>query len=105
MNSVELGEQLLVLLGAMHEAQDKQRWRRMPVLHRRIMQVFETYRVIEPSPAALDEMKRTLHTGFRNIIQRRQQRAALLEARMASHRGNKEGMLAYSMIDLVSEHL
>lgn len=104
MNSEELRGQLLGLLQAMHEALDKQRWRRLPALHRRIMQVFEVYRRVEASPAALDEMKQTLRSGFRSIIERRQQRAALLEARMASHRGNQEGMLAYSMIGLVSEH-
>ncbi|WP_435954660.1 flagellar protein FliT [Dryocola sp. BD626] len=103
MSSDELRQQLLGLLDAMNEALDKQRWRKMPALHQRLMQVFAQYRAQETSQAALDEMKQTLHNGFQQILERRRQRAALLQNRMASHRDRSEGMLAYSMVNLVSE--
>ena len=99
----QLRSEILSLLCAMNEALDKQRWRRMPGLHQRLMTLFAEYSASERSAAALEELKLILRQGFQSIIERRTQRAALLEARMASHRSKKEGMLAYSMVGLVSE--
>lgn len=103
MSSDELRAQILALLDAMKEALDKQRWRKMPALHRRLMQVFEDYRAVETSRAALDDLKQILRNEYLQIIERRRARAAVLHARMENHRDKKEGMLAYSMVSLVSE--
>lgn len=103
MSNDEQRKQLLSLLNAMNEALDKQRWRRLPALHQRLMQVFEEYRTQETSSSALDEMKQILRNGMQQIVKRRTLRASVLEKRMANHLEQKEGILAYSMVNLVSE--
>lgn len=91
------------LLAAMHEALDKQRWRRLPALHQRLMATYGDYVAANPSAAALARVKTTLRAGLGEIIARREARAAQLKARMENHRQQRDGMLAYSMVNLVSE--
>lgn len=98
-----LRSQIFDLLAEMNEALDEQRWRKLPALHQRLMVIFEQYRSQETSDAALHELKETLRNRFQQLIQRRQHRLAVLQSLMESHREKKEGMLAYSMISLVSE--
>lgn len=95
--------QLFVLIDAMNEALDKQRWRRLPGLHQQLMRQFRQYEAQETSPEELRRVKEALRTAFAALIERRSQRAALLKARMDKHQQHQEGVLAYSMIHLISE--
>lgn len=54
-------------------------------------------------PPRLREVKDILHAAFEVLIARRTQRAEELKARMDQHQQNQEGMLAYSMVNLISE--
>lgn len=103
MTSDALRHQIESLLDAMNENLDKQRWRRLPALHQRLMMLFAQYRDAAPSPDELADLKGRLRDGFAQIIVRRQARAGLLEARMEKHRQQQEGRLAYSMVNLVAE--
>ncbi|MFP2504090.1 flagellar protein FliT [Buttiauxella gaviniae] len=104
METEVLRSQILELLAAMNKALDEQRWRKLPALHQRLMVVFEQYRAQETSETMLCELKETLRNGFQQIIERRQHRLEVLQSLMENHREKKEGMLAYSMVSLVSEH-
>lgn len=98
-----LRQQIESLLAAMNDSLDKQRWRRLPALHRRLMMLFAQYRDAAPSPDELADLKARLRDGFAQIIARRQARAGQLQARMEKHRQQQEGRLAYSMVNLVAE--
>lgn len=67
------------------------------------MRVFHDYAAWETDATALREVKDTLHAAFEALIARRTQRAEELKARMDQHQQNQEGMLAYSMVNLISE--
>lgn len=99
-----LESEMVKLLGCMHDALDKQRWRRMPALHQRLMLLFTRYCEAGPDAAALSALKATLHKGYSEIVARRQARMALLQAQMETHRQTRDGMLAYSMVSLFSEN-
>ena len=88
-------QQLYALVKEMNEALDRKRWRRLPGLHQQVMRVFHDY--------AAWETDATLHAAFEVLIARRTQRAEELKARMDQHQQNQEGMLAYSMVNLISE--
>lgn len=103
MSQDALRQQIESLLAAMNESLDKQRWRRLPALHRRLMMLFEQYAAEPVSPAELAALKTRLREGFAQMIARRQARAGQLEARMEKHRRQQEGRLAYSMVKLVAE--
>lgn len=103
MSSEALRSQLLALIDEMNAALDKQRWRRMPGLHQQVMAVFAEYEAQEGSALQLQQTKKMLHDAFASLIARRESRAALLKERMAEHQTNKEGMLAYSMVNLFTE--
>lgn len=64
---------------------------------------FHDYAAQETDATALREVKDTLHAAFEVLIARRTQRAEELKARMDQHQQNQEGMLAYSMVNLISE--
>ncbi|EKV7166115.1 flagellar protein FliT, partial [Citrobacter freundii] len=53
--------------------------------------------------SALRKVKDNMLSAFEALIARRTQRAEELKARMDKHQQNQEGMLAYSMINLMSE--
>ncbi|WP_312816166.1 flagellar protein FliT [Atlantibacter subterraneus] len=101
--AAQLKTQLLETLQQMHQTLDQQRWRRMPALRQQVMTLFERYCLLETQAAELAETKRLLRDGFGQLLARRQQRAAELEKKMAQHRENKEGVLAYSMMALLTE--
>lgn len=103
MTSNALRQQIESLLAAMNESLDKQRWRRLPALRQRLMMLFAQYRDAAPSPDELAQVKARLRDGFAQMIARREARAAQLAARMEKHRQQKEGRLAYSMVNLVAE--
>lgn len=96
-------QQLYALVKEMNEALDRKRWRRLPGLHQQVMRVFHDYAAWETDATALREVKDTLHAAFEALIARRTQRAEELKARMDQHQQNQEGMLAYSMVNLISE--
>ncbi|MBJ9569022.1 flagellar protein FliT [Citrobacter braakii] len=96
-------QQLYALVKEMNEALDRKRWRRLPGLHQQVMRVFYDYAAWETDATALREVKDTLHAAFEVLIARRTQRAEELKARMDQHQQNQEGMLAYSMVNLISE--
>lgn len=98
-----LSAQLLHTLQQMHGALDQKRWRRMPALRQQLMTLFDEYRQQETNAAELEKMKRQLRDGLAQLIARREQRAAELEKKMEQHRENKEGVLAYSMMALLTE--
>lgn len=103
MESETLRRQMLALIDAMNEALDKHRWRRMPGLHQQLMKCFKEYEAVETSADALREMKAQLHTAYAHLIDRQNQRAEILKVRMDNLQRNKEGVLAYSMVNLFSE--
>ncbi|MBJ9240985.1 MULTISPECIES: flagellar protein FliT [Citrobacter] len=96
-------QQLYALVKEMNDALDRKRWRRLPGLHQQVMRVFHDYAAWETDATALREVKDTLHAAFEALIARRTQRAEELKARMDQHQQNQEGMLAYSMVNLISE--
>ena len=96
-------QQLYALVKEMNEALDRRRWRRLPGLHQQVMRVFHDYAAWETDAGALREVKSKMHAAFEALITRRTQRAEELKARMDQHQQNQEGMLAYSMVNLISE--
>ncbi|EEX6468043.1 MULTISPECIES: flagellar protein FliT [Enterobacteriaceae] len=72
---------LFALVEAMNEALDKQRWRRLPALHQQLIRQFHDYAAAETDAAQLDAVK----------------------ARMEQHQRHQEGVLAYSIVNLLSE--
>lgn len=96
-------QQLYVLVAAMNEALDQKRWRRLPGLHQQVMRDFHAYAAWETDAEALREVKSRLLIAFEALIERRTQRAEELKACMEKHQQNQEGMLAYSMVNLISE--
>ncbi|CBG87106.1 flagellar chaperone protein [Citrobacter rodentium] len=95
--------QLFALIDAMNEALDKQRWRRLPALRQQLMRQFAQYQAQESSETELRAVKERLRAAFADLIERRSERAALLKARMDKHQQLQEGVLAYSMMTLISE--
>lgn len=91
------------LLEAMNDALDKQRWRRMPALHTRLMTLFNAWCASQPPEEELEALKARLRQAYSEIIARRKERAALLQARMKKHRQQREGVLAYSLVNILSE--
>ncbi|EFA5359203.1 flagellar protein FliT [Escherichia coli] len=87
--------QLFALVEAMNEALDKQRWRRLPALHQQLMRQFHDYAAAETDVAQF--------CAFNALIKRREQRAEVLKARMEQHQRHQEGVLAYSIVNLLSE--
>ncbi len=87
----------------MNEALDKQRWRRLPALHQQLMRQFHDYAAAETDAQQLRAVKTQLHAAFRALIDRREQRVAVLKARMELHQQHQEGVLAYSIVHLLSE--
>ncbi|BED00609.1 flagellar protein FliT [Escherichia coli] len=73
--------QLFALVEAMNEALDKQRWRRLPALHQQLIRQFHDYAAAETDAAQLCAVK----------------------ARMEQHQRHQEGVLAYSIVNLLSE--
>ena len=51
----------------------------------------------------LDAVKARLYDAFNALIKRREQRAEVLKARMEQHQRHQEGVLAYSIVNLLSE--
>ncbi|MGI3450207.1 flagellar protein FliT [Citrobacter freundii] len=96
-------QQLYALVKEMNDALDNKRWRRLPGLHQQVMRVFHDYAAWETDAEALREVKSKMHAAFEALIARRTQRAEELKARMDQHQQNQEGMLAYSMVNLISE--
>ena len=94
---------LFALIDAMNEALDKQRWRRLPALHQQLMRQFHDYAAAETDAAQLDTVKAQLYGAFNTLIKRREQRAEVLKARMEQHQRHQEGVLAYSIVNLLSE--
>ncbi len=103
METQTVNKQVAELLEAMNEALDKQRWRRMPALHTRLMTLFNAYCATHPPENELETLKAQLRQAYGDIITRRTERAALLQARMEKHRQQREGVLAYSLMNVVSE--
>lgn len=103
MDREALRREMYTLLDEMNEALDKQRWRRLPALHQRIMMLFNQYVQLTPPEAELTDIKSRLREGFEGLIERRRLRAGVLQQRMEKLRNGKEGMLAYSLINLLSE--
>lgn len=103
MDSQSQQQQLFALIDAMNDALDKQRWRRLPSLHQKLMRLFREYEAAETSATELRAVKDRLRLAFAALIERREQRAELLKARMDKHQQQQEGVLAYSMINLISE--
>lgn len=95
--------QLFALIEAMNEALDKQRWRRLPALRQQLMRQFHDYAAAETDVRQLRAAKTQLHTAFSALIARREQRVEVLKARMELHQQRQEGVLAYSMVNLLSE--
>lgn len=93
---------LFALVEAMNEALDKQRWRR-PALHQQLIRQFHDYAAAETDAAQLDAVKARLYDAFNALIKRREQRAEVLKARMEQHQRHQEGVLAYSIVNLLSE--
>lgn len=96
-------QQLYALVQEMNDALDNKRWRRLPGLHQQVMRVFHDYAAWETDAGALREVKSKMHAAFEALITRRTQRAEELKARMDQHQQNQEGMLAYSIVNLISE--
>lgn len=103
METQTVNAQMDALLNAMHEALNKQRWRRMPALHTRLMVLFNAYCASQPREEELTALKARLRQAYSEIIARRTERAALLKARMEKHRQQREGALAYSLVNILSE--
>ncbi|WP_330983777.1 MULTISPECIES: flagellar protein FliT [Enterobacterales] len=103
MNRESSQQQLFALIDAMNDSLDKQRWRRLPALHQQLMRLFHEYEAAETSVDELHRVKKKLHAAFAALIERRTQRAELLKARMDKHQQHQEGVLAYSMVNLISE--
>lgn len=76
---------------------------RVPSLHQQVMRVFHEYEAWETDVSALRKVKDNMLSAFEALIARRTQRAEELKARMDKHQQNQEGMLAYSMVNLISE--
>lgn len=53
--------------------------------------------------AQLCAVKAQLYGAFNALIKRREQRAEVLKARMEQHQRHQEGVLAYSIVNLLSE--
>ncbi|MCR4456412.1 flagellar protein FliT [Pseudescherichia sp. L3] len=98
-----MNKQIDELLSAMDEALNKQRWRRMPALHTRLMTLFNAYCESQPPQDELEALKARLRQAYGDIIARRTERVALLQTRMEKHRQQREGVLAYSLMNTVSE--
>ena len=96
-------QQLYALVKEMNDALDQKRWRRLPSLHQQVMRVFNEYETWETDGSALRNVKDNMLSAFEALIARRTQRAEELKARMDKHQQNQEGMLAYSMVNLISE--
>lgn len=103
METQTVNKQISELLEAMNEALDKQRWRRMPALHTRLMTLFNAWCASQPPQDELEALKARLRQAYDEIIARRSERAALLQARMEKHRQQREGVLAYSLVNILSE--
>ncbi|MFX4183224.1 flagellar protein FliT, partial [Escherichia coli] len=82
---------------------DKQRWRRLPALHQQLIRQFHDYAAAETDAAQLDAVKARLYDAFNALIKRREQRTEVLKARMEQHQRHQEGVLAYSIVNLLSE--
>ena len=95
--------QLFALVEAMNDALDKQRWRRLPALYQQLMRQFHDYAAAETDAAQLDAVKAQLYGAFNALIKLREQRAEVLKARMEQHQRHQEGVLAYSIVNLLSE--
>ena len=95
--------QLFALVEAMNDALDKQRWRRLPALHQQLRRQFQDYAAAETAVRQLGAAKTQLHTAFSALMARREQRVEVLKARMELHQQRQEGVLAYSMVNLLSE--
>ncbi|EPG5469049.1 flagellar protein FliT [Escherichia coli] len=95
--------QLFALVEAMNDVLDKQRWRRLPALYQQLMRQFHDYAAAETDAAQLDAVKAQLYGAFNALIKRREQRAEVLKARMEQHQRHQEGVLAYSIVNLLSE--
>lgn len=85
------------------KALDKQRWRRLPALHQQLMRQFHDYAAAETDAAQFCAVKAHLYGAFNALIKRREQRAEVLKARMEQHQRHQEGVLAYSIVNLLSE--
>ncbi|HBH9263436.1 TPA: flagellar protein FliT, partial [Escherichia coli] len=81
----------------------KQRWRRLPALHQQVMRQFHDYATAETDATQLCAVKAQLCAAFNALIKRREQRAEVLKARMEQHQRHQEGVLAYSIVNLLSE--
>lgn len=103
MSDEPLRNQLFALIDAMHQALDQHRWRKMPGLHQQLMATFDRYQAQETSALALAQTKQALKSAYSAILARREQRADELKARMDKLQRDKEGVLAYSMVNLFSE--
>lgn len=103
MESQHSQKALYALVDAMNTALDEERWRRLPALHQQLMREFRAYEAAEVSSDELLATKATLHKAFAALIERRTQRADALKASMDNHQKNQEGVLAYSMINTISE--
>ena len=96
-------QQLFALIDAMHRSLDEQRWRRMPALHQQLMRLFEEYAATETSASELQAVKAQLHAAYTVLIERQTRRAEEQKARMENHQQHQEGVLAYSMVNFISE--
>ena len=57
----------------------------------------------QPPEEELTVLKARLRQAYGEIIARRTERAAQLKARMEKHRQQREGALAYSLVNILSE--
>lgn len=103
MESKSRQQSLFSLVDAMNSALDEHRWRRLPALHQQLMREFHAYEAQEPPAEELRETKAMLHAAFAALIERRTQRADALKTSMDNHQKHQEGVLAYSMINTISE--
>ncbi|EOY7838722.1 sorbitol dehydrogenase family protein [Escherichia coli] len=67
------------------------------------MRQFHDYAAAETDVAQLDAVKARLYDAFNALIKRREQRTEVLKARMEQHQRHQEGVLAYSIVNLLSE--
>ncbi len=67
------------------------------------MRQFHDYAAAETDAAQLDAVKAQLYGAFNALIKRREQSAEVLKARMEQHQRHQEGVLAYSIVNLLSE--
>ncbi len=103
METQTVNRQVAALLDAMNDALDKQRWRRMPALHTRLMTLFNAWCASQPPKEELEALKAQLRQAYGQIIARRTERAAQLRALMEKHRQQQDGVLAYSLVNILAE--